>query len=261
MTIFGKLLVFLNLIGGIGMVVYATSVYTHRPTWFEDYKDVGGYDKGNLPRTFKQLAEETDAQTKSAALAGSNWGAQNKALQAAEGVRATRYVQMYGKNLDGTRPTATTKGLLDHAHEGNYPGANGGGFLNLVEDSTTKLLNLKPDLTNPATFKQVVVHGPDDQPLKGTDSLLDQFTKDGAEAETQAFLSKKLRAELSVLGTQIVAVQTQIHKQRDIRDQLVIEATYLSAFEVNAILNRDTFTRRRQQLIDRLAPFQAMDKK
>ena len=260
MTILGKILVFLNLIIAIGAGVLGTSMYTHRLPYFEDYKDTP-IEKGNTPHTFKQLAADIDEQSKAAFLAGANWGTNLKALSAAESNRTTRYVQMFGKNLDGNRPTPTTKGLIDHAQEGNYPGANGGGFLNLVEDPVSKLLNLKPDLTDAATFKKIVVHGPDDQPLKGTDTLLDQFTKDSVEAEAQANLSKKLRAEQKALGERIVLVQNQIHKQRDIRDQLVVEATHLASFEVNATLNRDTFTRRRQQLIDRLAPFQTMDKK
>jgi hypothetical protein len=260
MTTLGKTLVFLNLIIGIGAGIVSTSMYTHRLPYFEDFKDIP-IEKGNNPHTFKQLATDIEEQTKAAYLASGNWGTSLKALSAAENIRATRYLQMFGKMLDGNRPTPNTKGLIDHAHEGNYPGANGGGFLNLVEDPTTKLLNLKPDLTDAASFKRNVVHGPDDQPLKGTDTLLDQFTKDSAESETQAFLSKKLRAEQRALGTQIVIVQNQIHKQRDIRDQLVVEATHLASFEVNATLNRDTFTRRRQQLIDRLATFQTMDKK
>ena len=261
MTILGKLLVFLNLIGGIGVAVYSTSVYTSRPPWFQDFKDAGGFDKGNTPLTFKQLADDIDAQGKAAALASSNWGVQNKSLTVAEANRAARYLLMYGKNVDDTRPTPTTKGMLDYAQTGGYPGANGGGFLNLVEDPATKLLNLKPDLTNMATFKKDVVHGPDDLPLKGTDTLLEQFTRDGVEAEVQAYLSKKLRADFLVLGTEIVKVQTQIHKQRDIRDQLVVEESHLAAFEVNATLNRDTYTRRRQQLFDRLQTFQMAEKK
>ena len=64
-----------------------------------------------------------------------------------------------------------------------------------------------------------------------------------------------------MLGTEIVKVQTQIHKQRDIRDQLVVEASHLASFEVNATLNRDTYTRRRQQLFDRIQMFQMADKK
>ena len=64
-----------------------------------------------------------------------------------------------------------------------------------------------------------------------------------------------------MLGTRIVIVQTQIHKQRDIRDQLVVEESHLAAFEVNATLNRDTYTRRRQQLFVRIQTFQMAEKK
>ena len=37
MTLLGKILVFLNLIFGIGAAVLGTSLYTSRPPWHEDF--------------------------------------------------------------------------------------------------------------------------------------------------------------------------------------------------------------------------------
>jgi hypothetical protein len=254
MTLFGKLLVFLNLIGGIGMAVYSTSIYTNRPGLFTDIKD-GGIDKGNLPINFPKLTADIDSQGKAALLASSAWSTELKSLEAAESLRYSRYQKMFGTRPDGTK--AAAKGLIDYAHEGGLPDAKGGGFLNLVEDPATRLYNLSPA---PTDFKKVVVHGPDDSPLKGTDTLLDQYTKDGAEAEVQAFMSKKLRMQLRMLGSEIVKVQDQVHKQREIRDNLVNEAVFLANFEINVTLNRETYLARQKQLRERLKPFDEMKK-
>ena len=58
-----------------------------------------------------------------------------------------------------------------------------------------------------------------------------------------------------------VDVQNKIYKQWDIRDNLVVEASRLEAFEVNATEHMGTVTRRRDQLINRLAPFRSLEKK
>jgi len=249
MTLIGKTLVFLVLVLGIGAAVFGTTLYTQRPGWFKDTKD-DGIDKGNAPVNFAQLAADIDSQGKAAWSANLNWSTNYKAMEAVEAVRATRYEQMFGTKLDGSKGA---KGLLDYAQEGKEKGA---AFLNLSEDSTTRLLVL-----NPPEDAKTVVRGPDDQPLRGTDKLLDQFVADSKEVEAQALLSKMLRAEQKSLGDEIVFVQTKIYKQRDIRDNLVVEASRLEAFEVNASEHMQTVTRRRDQLIGRLAPFRSMGKK
>jgi hypothetical protein len=246
MTFLGKLLVFLNLIFGIGTAVFATPIYTNRPSWHDDLKDEP-ISKGNRPVTFKQLETEIRSEGTAAALASVNWGTNEKALVAAEALHMARHERMFGKKPDGTK--AAAKGLIDFAREGNPAGA---AFLDLTEDSATRLLVLD---------SKSVVTGPDNQPLQGTETLLDQYVKDLAEAETQALLSKKLRAEQKTLGDQIVVVQEQIYKQRDIRDNLVVEASRLEAFEVNATEHMQTVTRRRNQLIGRLSPFRLLEKK
>lgn len=248
MTFFGKTLVFLNLVFGIGMAVFATSLYANRPGWLGEPPD-GGVAKGHSPLAIKQLVADIDAAGKSAGAANVNWSANYKALDAAEKTRETRHERMFGTKVDGTKGA---KGLVDFAREGNPKGA----FLHLSEDASSRLLNLLP-AENPA----IVVKGPDDQPLKGTDGLLDQFVADSKKAETAATNSKMLRAQQKTLGEQIVVVQNQIYKQQDIRDNLLVEAARLDAFEVNATEHRQTVTRRRDQLIDRLAPFRSLEKK
>jgi hypothetical protein len=244
MTFFGKTLVFLNLIFGIGAAVFATSTYTQRPGWLGEPPD-GGVDRGHSPLSIKQLAADIESASKSAAVANVNWSANYKALTAAESLREARHVRMFGTRTDGSKGA---KGLIDFAREGNPKGA---AFLHLSEDANSRLLDL-----NPTEGPQTIVKGPDDQPLKGTDGLLNQFVDDSAKAETAAFNSKMLRAQQKTLGEQIVVVQNQIYKQQDIRDNLLVEAARLDAFEVNATEHRQTVTRRRDQLIFRLSPFQ-----
>lgn len=255
MTNFGKTLVFLNLILGIGAAVYSTSVYASRPPWFADPET--SIDRGNKPLYFKQLAAEIDSQGKAGGFASARWGAELKGLEATEKLRADRHLRMFGTLPDGTRPM-NAKGLIDFAKEDGIPNADGGGFLILNADKATGLLNLNPDLSDP---KSALVYGPDGKPLKGTGKLLDKFTADNEAAVGFANDSKKLRLETDMLGVQIGTTQTQIQKQRDIRDNLVNEAEYLKAFAINAGLNRATFQARRNQLLERLAPFRAQDKK
>src|SRR5438132_8462626 len=109
MTLLGKIMVFLFLILAIGVAVYSTSVYANRPPWYDDFKDVGGYDKGNTPMTFKQLGDDIDAQSKAALLAGANWGKQLQAVQSAETTRSSRHVQMFGTPPPGYPPAAAVK--------------------------------------------------------------------------------------------------------------------------------------------------------
>lgn len=245
MTFFGKTLVFLNLVFGIGMAVFATSLYANRPGWLGEPPD-SVVPKGHSPLSIKQLAADIDSAAKSAGMANVNWTTNYKALNDAESLREKRHERMFGARVDGTK--AAAKGLMDFAREGN---PNGAAFLHLSEDATSRLLNLSP-AEGPAT----IVKGPDDQPLKGTDGLLTQFVDDSAKAEAAALDSKMRRAEQKTLGEQIVVMQNRIYKQQDIRDNLLVEAARLEAFEVNATEHRQTVTRRRDQLMLRLSPFQ-----
>lgn len=254
MTVFGKTLVFLNLIFGIGAAIVSTALYANRPAWHSEFKDEP-VAKGHAPLTFKQMEKDIKGQSDSAALANVNWSTNYKAVEAAEALRVSRYRRMFGTTLDD-KPIPMTKGLLQYAKEGGLTG-DGAAFLNLVEDANSRLLNLNPDLKTAG----VIVNGPDEKPLKGTETLLDQFVKDSKEVDVQAELSKKLRGQLQALGGRIVILQNQIYKQQDIRDNQLIEAARLEAFEVNATEHRGTVTRRRDQLIERLAPFRSLEKK
>lgn len=247
-TYLGKALVFALLVFGVGVGVFATAAYTQRPTWFMEPPE-GGIEKGHSPVYFKQLKTEIDTLGNAAVAASATWGANLRRVEAAEKLRADRAALMFGtKNPDGS---VKTKGLLDFAREGNpgpgEPAADAAGFYHFKEDPATKLLDL--------TERSDVVKGPDGRPLRGTDRLLDRVTADAKAAEESAQMSLKLRRQLKVLGDEIGLVDTQVAKQRTIRDHLLNEAAYLAAFEVNVTEQRATAGRRRAQLEAELKKF------
>lgn len=253
MTFIGKLLVFLNLIVGIGIAVWSTAVYTQRPAAYGDIPD--SVDKGNSPVIFKQMAAEIDAAGKSAAAASAGWGRQLKVLEAAELLRDDRRVKMFGQvNRDGTK---AKQGLIDYARGGNKAG--GAAFYNLKEDPATRLLNLSPTAAD-------VVKGPNNQPLRPADVLLAEYQRDAlaiygtpdGEGTFTGGLTQDiaaLRAEQKRLGADVVTVERQVLAQLVIREDQRNEAAYLAAFEVNVAEQRETVVRRRDQLLRRLSVF------
>lgn len=247
MTFIGKLLVFLNLVLGVGIAVFATAVYAERPPWFLQTID-GGVDKGNTPYTFAQLKTDIDKLSGAATAASGAWSTNLKRVEAAEKLRAARQVKMFGATAkDGTR----TKGLLDYAREGNPgPGvaaADAPGFYNLEQDSTTKLLNLD-DLSKTVT-------GPDKEPLRGADRLQSRIDADAKAAADLTVTSAKLLVRQTELSGDIGLVDTQLNKRRTIRDHQLNEAAYLAAFEINLTEQRATAGRRSAQLVTELKKF------
>ena len=229
MTFIGKLLVFINLIVGIGFAVFGTAVYTERPTWFTPPAD-GMIDKGQVPMSFTPLAAEIDANAKSAAAASRTWGANWRALQGVEKRREER-------------KTLITSLLLDARNGDKTRG--GAGFFNLPEESSTKLLDL--------SIRTDIVKGPDGQPLQGSETLQSRLDVAQKGIIEMAEKSKKHRADQLDLTAKIGVTETRVLKQTDIRNNLTTEAATLAALEVNVTLDRDTTQKRRDQLKKRLA--------
>jgi len=227
MTFICKLLVFLNLIVGIGFAVGATATYAERPVWFTPPTE--GVEKGQAPYSFGPLKTEIEANGNTANAALRAWSLHWRALQTAEKLRDSRRVEI-AKLLD----TARNK-------------ANGPAFFNLPEDSATKLLNL--------TALNDAVKGPDGQPLLGSDTLSTRFDNAVAKTIELAEQSKKARERQKALTAEIVLIEGRGIKQLEIRDELRNQAAYLASLEVNVTEMRDTTYRRKLQLIRRLETF------
>src|SRR5689334_1720029 len=123
-TIFGKLLVFLNLIVAMGFAMWATAVYTQRPAWFDPATDA--VDKGNTVYTFKGLQAETDLLERAGIAQSRLWGEQLKAVEGREQDRDRRRTVFFGP-ADKTGKRAG--GWLDVARNGDK---NGVGFYDPV---------------------------------------------------------------------------------------------------------------------------------
>ncbi|MBX9583135.1 MAG: hypothetical protein K2X87_22740 [Gemmataceae bacterium] len=249
MTTFGKLLVFANLVFGVGAATWALAVYSQRPGWFEPVPEGGPRPGG--PPSFASLAAEIDTLGKAAVSAGSAWTTQYNRLVQAEDVRAVRQAKMFGGTVGG----AKVPGLLAVARAGGYPKAGDAAFFNLKDDPATKLLDLDP---NPAE-KGVVVLGPDGQPLRGADTLLAVFNAHAKRIAEAAAESTKLRAEQRKLGEAVADLETRVLKQREIRENVRTEAAYLAGLEVNTVGQLDWAKTRRDQLARRLAAFGRKD--
>jgi hypothetical protein len=250
MTLIGKTLVFVVLVIAVGICVFATATYTQRRPWFMPTPE-GGVDKGNYFVTFALLKTEIDALGNAATAASGAWGANLRELEAKEKLRADRQARMFGvRNADGS---VKTKGLLDFARQGNpkpgEPAADAPGFYRLKEDPATRLLDLTDlSATDP---------GPDKVPLRGADQLLARINADAKAQVDLAAQSQKLRQRQKELSGEIAILDTQVAKQRVIRDHQLNEAAYLAAFEINLVEQRQIVGSRQRQLVEEMKRFGA----
>jgi len=236
MTVFGKLLAFLNLALGIGLAMWSVNLYTNRPSWYDEPSDV--VDKGNSPLTFKQLKTEIDALTKSANSASAKWGTELAVVVEREATRKDRQ----GKHA----------ARLVIAKTGNNANKQF-AFTELVTDPLTGLTNLAqfgPEVLGPPAPGETT-----GEPLRGADTLLARVNTDTAAIIQVADQSKKLRVQERVLAEEIKTTETRYLKQTDIRENLTNEYLFLAAFEVNVYEDRETVFKRKGQLERRLSIF------
>lgn len=228
-TVVGKALVFTTLVLGIGVATLSISVYSQRPPWNDPAP--AHVDKGQKPLTFAMMSAEASSLGKSSAAASTAWGAEFRALKAAEDTRDKR--------------RAKINDLLEIARKGGPGNPPGPGFFQMKVDPATGLLDLD-DRTTP-------VKGPDGQPLKGAENLLATYNARADEIDQLMRESTKLRREeLKKLGDEVVLTENRLTKQRDIRQQLENEAAYLASLEINVAEQQSTATHRRDQLLRRL---------
>ncbi len=249
MTFFGKLLVVLNLIVGIGMAMWSVGVYTQRPYWFNEIPD-GAIDPGNTPVTFKGLSAEIDALGKTAAVASQNWGIGLKSLRVQEKVRKDRQA-IYAARLQMAWQGPVAPGSPQDVR------AKGPAFYVDVIDDTTGLIDLTTVAMDQAG-KPKPIAGPDGKPLEGADTLMDEHRKQvdvvyGDGKTTGLLLEiKALRDQQVKLQADVAKTETKILKQFVIREEVQAEVLFLKDFRINVGSDQETVYARKKQLQERL---------
>jgi len=229
MTLIGKLLAYLNLIVGLGILSWSVSVYTQRPNWFGEIPESVG-PKQN-PESFKQMKAEIDALAQTAKAASANWGTQRKILEELEKKRVER-LRVYEERLAW-------------AKNGN-PKDNGNGFYEPVYEKDSNLLDVNAAPGAP-------IKGTDNLPLKGSEKLLANFQKDVKEVVDHEDNIVKQRKKFKVISEEVTRTEERLRSITDIRDSVQAELFYLATFEVNVYETRETVLRRKKQLVGRLS--------
>lgn len=227
MTLIGKLLAFLNLLVGLGILSWSMIVYTQRPGWNDPVPE--SISQGQNPENFASMKAEIESLGRMATAASGNWGKQRKMLEDLEVRRAQRQ-DMY-------------KERLTWARTGNKKD-NGNGFYEPVYEKDSGMLDL--------TTVGAPIKGADNLPLKGAETLLANYI---ADVDEVAKLSEQIvmqRKEFANLSGQILQTESKLLKVGEIREAVQSELFYLASFEVNVYETRETVLRRKKQLDDRL---------
>jgi hypothetical protein len=228
MTLIGKLLSFLNLVVGLGILSWSTLLYVQRPGSFDPASDSPNVENF---ATFKGQIEKLGEEAKAAS---SNWGRQRKILEELEGKRAER-LKRYDERLKWAR-------------EGN-PKDNNNGFYEPVYEKDSGLLDLNT-VGRP-------IRGSDNQPLKGSETLLTNFSADVQEVAKLTEQIVAQREKYVALGSDIRLTEDKLLKMIVIREAVQAELFFLSTFEVNVYETRETVLRRKKQLDSRLTELSA----
>jgi hypothetical protein len=228
MTLLGKLLAFVNLIVGLGLLSWSVSVYSLRPGWFAPVPEA--VSSGQRPESFAQMKLEIESLILTAKSANENWGAQQKILEGLEAKRASRQ-KLYEERLKWTRT-------------GN-PKDSGNGFYEPVFEKDSHLLDL--------TTVGAPIKGPDNLPLKGSDTLMNTFANDVKELEKLEMQIAATREEFLKISAQISRNEARLRGVTDIRESVQAELFFLASFEVNVYETRETILRRKKQLTGRLS--------
>jgi hypothetical protein len=265
MTTAGKLLTFVNLFFGVGLLTWALSAYSTGTDW-ADAKSDAGTEKGQITL----LTEEVTRLTKAVADAQAGYGVDRDALRQEEGDRIyrkqglDRRLEVARKDLNAKAGSFTEQ--LPQVEGQTYPPANRPGNPAFTDLSRTG----RP------------IPGPDGKtPLRGLLALQEDFAREVQEAQrlnngqevTQAEWGEvrqgvnpqrfdelvkkmgindllKLHEELSV---QIKRADDAVLAQKEIRENLREEARFLADSRTNWVVQLATLDRRQQQLRARLA--------
>ncbi len=232
MTLIGKLLAFLNLLVGLGILTWSVSVYVDRPSWYDPAPET--VDKGNTPVMFAKLKQEIEDLNRAVNVASIVWGEQKAVLEKTEARRTDRLTK-YAERLQWARKGNVAKGGAAFFEP---------VYLKDAAGKDTGVIDLDK-LGNP-------IDGPDKLPLKGADTLLANF---GADVKTVADLtveSLAARKEYDVLGSQIEAEEIRLLKMTEIREAVQAELFYLSSVELGVYETREIVFDRKRQLFQRL---------
>jgi hypothetical protein len=229
MTLIGKLLAFLNLIVGLGIVTWSLVIYTQRPPLFDPIPESIG--KGQNPENFAQLKADVDALNRNAKAATDNWTVQNTAVAALEKRRADR-LKGYEDRLRWARTGNKEK--------------DGAAFFEPEYEPDTGLL----EVTSPP--KGAPILGSDKLPLKGSETLLANFHNDVVTVDKLTREIKETRLKFQAVGAEIIETEQRLLRMGEIRESVMAELFFLSTFEANVYETRGTVLRRKDQLDTRL---------
>ncbi|MCI0705539.1 MAG: hypothetical protein L0241_31145 [Planctomycetia bacterium] len=288
MTAIGKILALLNLVVGLGLLTWATSVYVQRPAWYQQIPE--GEEKGNAV-TFAQLKLEIETLTRAANNANEAWGLHLELLKDREASRDQRR-KAYAQRLQWAR-TGNPNDLIDEADP-----KSGQGFYEpvLIDDElvrlreeekkaiddgdTAKATEFRKEITKLEPFAglhdlrleskdvkgvtRIVPKGRpvlaiDGKPLRGADNLLATLDKDVEEINKLNAEILKQRKRYEELSGQLALLEDQLIKMGVIRESVQSELFFLDSFEVNVLETRDTVARREKQLRARLKELGVVD--
>ncbi|MBA4191597.1 MAG: hypothetical protein C0467_26765 [Planctomycetaceae bacterium] len=241
MTFIGKTLAIFNLLIGLGIVSWSASVYTQRPAWFDPIPE-GGADKGSDPKVFAQLKKDAETLAKAANIASGTWGANLKTLETLEDRRDKRVAE-FAQRLQWTKTGKDGKNaFFKPVWEKDATGKDTSVMQLYEEDAAGKYTQV---LGEP-------IIGPDGQPLKGSETLLTNFSDDVKKVTELSQLVVKHREKYAELSLEILKDEDRLLRMIKIRDAVQGELFYLSSFEVNVYETRETVLRRQKQLVLRL---------
>lgn len=235
-TVIGKVLTYLNLLGGLAILTWSVSSYKQRPGWFDPVPE--RIEKGHDPQNFAMLKQEAEALAKTADAASGVWGENLKALKKVEARRNERQ-----KELDRR---------LKWMRTGNPDQGGAAFFKGVYEKDATGKNSANLDLS-PKAALGAPIHGPDDKPLRGVDTLLANFSADVKEVNRLALKVAEHRAEYASLTGKILDEGKRLDAMLGVRDAVQAELFYLETFELNVYETRTTVVNRRRQLSQRLA--------
>jgi hypothetical protein len=225
MTLIGKLLAYLNLIVGLGILSWSVIIYSHRPGWFGPVPEAIG--PRQYPENFAQMKAEAESLAKLATEASRNWGTQRKILEELEKNRAERRTAYEER--------------LKWAMNGD---AKGNGFYEPVYEKDSGLLDLST--VGPP------IKGSDNLPLKGAEKLLANFQNDVNEVVKYDKQIRKNRDDILAISKEVAQTEERLRSMTDIRESIQTELFFLVSFEVNVYETRETVFRRKKQLMSRL---------